>query len=93
MRLRHADALVLRGRIALDQQASPLASAEALDDAGHALTIARQCGYAWAERVALQLMDALAAAGDRDGAQAARREAVAMTRRLIPADLDLSWVR
>jgi hypothetical protein len=50
MRLRHADALVLRGRIALDQQASELAAAEALDDAGAALTIAGQCGYAWAER-------------------------------------------
>jgi hypothetical protein len=51
-------------------------------------------GYAWAERDALQLeADALAAAGDRDGAHAARREAEAMTRRLIPADLDLSWVQ
>jgi hypothetical protein len=37
--------------------------------------------------------DVLAAAGDRDGAPAARREAEAMTRRLIPPDLDLSWVR
>jgi hypothetical protein len=94
MRLKHADALVLRGRIALDQHASPLAAAEALDDAAAALTIARQCGYAWAERDALQLKaDALAEAGERDGAHAARREAEAMTRRLIPADLDLSWVK
>jgi hypothetical protein len=70
----HVDAFVLRGRIAPDQQASPLAVAEALDDAGHALTIARQCGHARAERDALQLKaDALAASGDRDGAHAARR--------------------
>lgn len=47
-----------------------------------------------AERDALQLKaDALAAAGNRDGAHAARREAEATTRRLIPADLDLRWVR
>lgn len=63
-------------------------------DVGAAITIARQCGYAWAERDALQLKaDALAAAGDRAGAHAARREAEAMTRRLIPPDLDLGWVR
>ena len=65
-----------------------------LDDAGAALTIARQCGYAWAERDALQLKaDALDASGHRDAAHAARREAEAMTRRLIPPNLDLSWVR
>jgi hypothetical protein len=67
---------------------------EALADAGAALTIARQCGYAWAKRDALQLKaDALAAQGDRDGPHAARREAKAMTRRLISPDLDLGWVR
>lgn len=54
--------------------------------AGQALSIARQCEYAWAERYALQLeADALVALGDRDYAQAARREAEAMTRRLNPA--------
>ena len=35
----------------------------------------------------------LNAAGDRDDAYAARREAEAMTRRLIPPDLDLGSVR
>jgi hypothetical protein len=66
----------------------------ALDDAGHALTIARQCGYAWAERDMLQLQaDALAAADDRGSAHAARWEAEAMTRWLIPRDLGLGWVR
>ncbi len=41
---------------------------------------------------ALQLKaDALAAQEDRDGAHAARREAEALNRRLIPPDLDLEW--
>jgi hypothetical protein len=69
-----------------------LAATEALDDAGAALTIARACGYAWAERDALQLKaDALVAQGDRDAADAARREAEAMTRRLLgPRSLERS---
>jgi len=48
----------------------------------------------WAEHDALLLKaDALAAADERGGAHVARREAEAMTRRLIPPDLDLSWLR
>ena len=90
MRLRHADALVLRGRIRLERQETALAAAEALDDAGAALTLARACGYAWAELDALRLMaDALAAQGDPNGARAARRDAEALARRLVPPDLDL----
>jgi len=33
--------------------------------------------------------DALAAQGDQDSARAVRRDAEAMTRRLVPAELDL----
>jgi hypothetical protein len=58
---------------------------------GAGLTVARVWRHAWAERDALQLKaDALDAQGDRDGGHAERREAEAMTRRLIPPDLDLS---
>lgn len=56
MLLRQAEALVLRGRLLLDQAyTDPLPAAEALDDADAAYSLARRCGYVWAERDALQL--------------------------------------
>jgi tetratricopeptide (TPR) repeat protein len=62
MRLDQADALLLRARLALDRAVGGVASKS--EDAAHragdncdaALQIARQCGYAWAEREALSLL-------------------------------------
>jgi tetratricopeptide (TPR) repeat protein len=62
MKLDHADALLARARLELDRSfRATLAIAEASanranDDAEAALTIARESGYAWAERDALQLL-------------------------------------
>lgn len=64
MRLNHADGLVMRGRIRLERAQSETENAEdrrpeterAQDDADAALHIARDCGYAWAERDALRLL-------------------------------------
>ena len=77
MRLVHADALVLRGRARL-LEAEIDSAARALDDAEEALRLARDCGYAWAERDALFLeaetRAALSARHDSDNASAATRE-------------------
>ncbi len=54
MMLVHADALVLRGRAWMLRD-QPEDVARALDDAEEALRLARECGYAWAERDALFL--------------------------------------
>ena len=54
MKLVHADALVLRGRARL-LEAKPDHAIRALDDATDGLRLARDCGYAWAERDALFL--------------------------------------
>ncbi len=56
-RVYHADALVLRGRISLDQgqdtgDDDPVWAWRALDDAESALALAQRSGYAWAEREA-----------------------------------------
>ncbi len=56
--LYHADALVLRGRISLDQgqdagDSDPVWAWRAVDDAEGALVLAQRAGYAWAERDAL----------------------------------------
>jgi hypothetical protein len=64
MRLDHADALLLRARLQLDQAAdsnlvfvaAEEAANRASDDSDAALQIARECNYAWAERDALFLM-------------------------------------
>jgi hypothetical protein len=77
MRLVHADALVLRGRARLFEARADSA-ARALDDAEEALRLARDSGYAWAERDALFLeaetRAALAARHDPDNPSAATRE-------------------
>jgi hypothetical protein len=54
LRLVHADALVLRGRARM-VEGQPDNASRALDDAEEALRLARECGYAWAERDALFL--------------------------------------
>jgi tetratricopeptide (TPR) repeat protein len=64
MRLDHADALLLRARLELDQSGSSSQASARPEDAAHratdscdaALQIARECGYAWAERDALALL-------------------------------------
>ncbi len=66
MRLVHADALVLRGRARLLDASEPGdgtagdgtatdSLSRAMDDAEDALRLARECGYAWAERDAVLL--------------------------------------
>ncbi|MGH8896561.1 MAG: SIR2 family protein [Egibacteraceae bacterium] len=82
MRLHHADALVLRGRITLDRVGSEGAE-RALDDAEAARSLAQGCGYAWAERDATALLaDAHAALGDDQRAHRHRKDAQTLTRRL-----------
>jgi tetratricopeptide (TPR) repeat protein len=92
MRLAHADALVLRGRILLERGIShsvaqtnvPQLSIErAYDDADAALTLARQSGYLWAERDALVLLtDACQTLGNVSLALSYRRDAEVLIRRL-----------
>ncbi len=103
MRLVHADALVLRGRARL-LEAEIDSAARALDDAEEALRLARDCGYAWAERDALFLeaetRAALSARHDSDNASAATREreasrraradAEALAARLVLSEEDLA---
>jgi hypothetical protein len=91
-RLAQADALALRGRIRLERShrdstlaAKPKRAAleRASDDADAALTLARQCGYAWAERDAMTVLAEVAKAlGDDAGALTFRREAKALSARL-----------
>ena len=110
MRLVHADALVLRGRARLlEMETAGTAQVDsllrALDDADDALRLARECGYAWAERDALTLQaDANAAlahahkAADKtaaasraqEAAHRARTEANALSARLRLTEEDLA---
>ena len=92
MLLAQADALVLRGRIRLDRaraaaQATSRREVErAGDDLDQALTLARSCGYAWAERDALtHLAEVHAQLGDTAKAAALGREAETLSRRLLDA--------
>jgi tetratricopeptide (TPR) repeat protein len=89
LRLYHADALVLRGRIRLDHAyADPaidqrVTAEQVLDDATFAATLARECGYLWGERDAEQLLgDGNAALGNRNRTRHHQREADALTNRL-----------
>lgn len=87
MRLVHADALVLRGRARLLEAAPE----RALEDAEYALRLARDCGYAWAERDGLLLQaDAHTALGHRDAAHRARSEADALAAKLRLTEEDLA---
>jgi hypothetical protein len=102
-RLVQADALVLRGSLILDWAASGAeasrhqAAFQAGDDGEAALTLARDCGYAWAERDAWALLaETRGLTGDTSGAALARREAETLTRRLsdtTPPDPNpFAWV-
>ena len=116
MRLIHADALVLRGRARLLEDTLPdgeRAGAgesndsllRALDDAEEGLRIARDCGYAWAERDALFLQaevhttlsmtyraadNEFAGTHHRDNADRALQEAEALASRLHLTEDDLA---
>ena len=116
MRLIHADALVLRGQarllevtLARGERAGAGESNDsllrALDDAEDGLRIARDCGYAWAERDALFLQadthtalssayraadDEIAATRHRDSAHRTRQEAEALYSRLRLTEDDLA---
>ncbi len=88
MRLVQADALVLRGRLRLAREGGA-AALRAGDDAEAALRLARDCGYAWAERDALAL--AADSACDTEAARHWQREADALSHRLAdtaPPDPD-----
>jgi tetratricopeptide (TPR) repeat protein len=101
MLLDQADALVLRGRIRLDRAAAEAAPRPEIERAGddleQALTLARSCGYAWAERDALtRLAETHVRLGDQGKAIALAREAETLSRRLLdatPPDPDpFAWV-
>jgi hypothetical protein len=98
-----ADALVQRGRIRLDQaRTRPLPidrqlAEQAGDDFNAALTLARSCGYAWAESDALTyLAQVHALLGDQPKAAAVGREAETLSRRLLdttpPDPNPFAWV-
>ena len=102
MRLVHADALVLRGRARI-LEGQPDSASRALDDAEEALRMARECGYAWAERDALFLAaeahSALAhqsanspsaSSREREAARRARADAEALAAKLVLTEEDLA---
>lgn len=91
MRLVHADALVLRARIRLDRARSEHAPAEILkeaaqraqDDSEAGLRLARNSGYAWAERDAFALLaETWQILGNPEKAVQVRRDADALSARL-----------
>jgi len=111
MRLVHADALVLRGRIRVAEAAELTGDTSsdllyrAADDAEEALRLARDSGYAWAERDALSLQadvgfalaDLFRKRGEESTAnrrlaegRAARTEAVALSAKLRVTDADFA---
>jgi hypothetical protein len=83
MRLVHADALVLRGRARM-LESEPDSAARALDDAAEALRLARESGYAWAER------DALFLSAKAHAARAIAEEPAAATRHREASRRDLT---
>jgi len=92
MLLDQVDALVMRGRIRLERTESAVQAAarqeveRAGDDLEQALTLARSCGYAWAERDALtHLHEVHERLGNKAKAAALGREAETLTRRLLDA--------
>ncbi|MGH8576878.1 MAG: hypothetical protein ACREXJ_08210 [Gammaproteobacteria bacterium] len=85
-------------------EAQPDSAARALDDAEEALRLARDCGYAWAERDALFLEaetraalstrhdtdNASAATRERDASRRARTDAEALAAKLVLSEEDLA---
>ena len=103
MLLDQADALVLRGRIRFDHARGAAQTTDrqeierAGDDLDQALTLARSCGYAWAEHDALtHLAEAHTQLGDQAKAAALGREAATLSRRLLdtmpPDPNPFAWV-
>lgn len=99
MRLVHADSFVLRGRAHL-LEGRPDSGGRALDDADEALRLARECGYAWAERDGLFLKaeahaaqavahrasgNETAARREQESSRRARAEAEAVAAKLVPS--------
>jgi tetratricopeptide (TPR) repeat protein len=89
MRLDHADALVMRARILLDRTINDTlsprrpAAERAGDDLEAALSIARDCGYVWAERDALALLaEVNESLGLTESALILRHEATSLSRHL-----------
>lgn len=104
MRLVHADALVLRGRARMLEGQHDSVS-RSLDAAEESLRLARECGYAWAERDALFLSadahtalaldyqsvdNESAAARERETSRRARADADALAAKLILTEEDLA---
>jgi hypothetical protein len=104
MRLVHADALVMRGRARMLED-QPDSVGRALDDAEEALRLARECGYAWAERDALFLAaeahdvlakgyqsagNASSAAREREASRRDRADAEALAAKLALTEEDLA---
>ncbi|HEX2571945.1 MAG TPA: SIR2 family protein [Polyangia bacterium] len=96
LRLHHADALVTRGRVLLiraqaltGDAAAPQRDIEKAQDDGEAgLALAKECGYAWAERDALRLLsETTKALGDPARSKRLADEVRALERRLLPEDL------
>ena len=96
LRLHHADALVARGRILLalaqallgDAAATRRAIEKAQDDSEAGLALAKECGYAWAERDALRLLsETTKALGDPARSKTLTEEVRALERQLLPEDL------
>jgi hypothetical protein len=82
-RLSHADALVLRARIALARR-DP---ATARNDAESSLEIAEDCEYAWAERDACEILaQALGVLGNQTEAAGYADRAADLSRRLTAAE-------
>jgi hypothetical protein len=91
---RDIPAIVLRGRLRLDQMRSVrtkgtdtkrLTAEQAMDDAHTAHTMAQRCGYLWAERDTASLdADANSVLGNAERAREARREADQLARHLQP---------
>ncbi|HEX6371604.1 MAG TPA: SIR2 family protein [Longimicrobium sp.] len=114
MRLAHTDALVCRGRAHVLKAEEAEGETErgdwlarALDDGEYALRLARECGYAWAEKDALLLLARVheglagvqAAAADeagesrhREQSRLAQEEAAAYSARLLLSKEDLKKV-
>ncbi|MBV9925182.1 MAG: SIR2 family protein [Acidobacteria bacterium] len=107
MRLVHADSLVLRGRANM-LEGYPENVGRALDDAEEALRLARECGYAWAERDGLFLKaethaaqaaahqasgNEKAAAREQESSRRARAEAEAVAAKLVLTEADLATAK
>ncbi|MDP8238009.1 MAG: SIR2 family protein [Candidatus Hatepunaea meridiana] len=103
MKLNHADALVLRGRLNytraladfdLDSPEFQQSLERAQDDGEGGLNIAKGCGYAWAERDALLLLsDVLRDLGEEDKALQYKRDGELLARKLSMTEEEWRKIR